>query len=704
MLKGALGSTTYREAIRAAFSTSSSVPIPSVYLSLWKLRVRGVLSLNLDRLATRAYTEYRPGTSFAEFNGRDVSRLRALLNGHQPLVGNLHGVFEDTNSWVFTQTDLSSLLGDPAYISFIETCLSTHAVLFLGISADDHAVGGHLERLASLGIETPAHYWLTDRRDPATDKWAESAGIRRIIYDSADGHGAIDEFFTDLGAYVSEDPEEASPPVLPTAMPSQAVDILPPMGDLLQWDAEKIRSALNKRAVELLQGEEVEDFAAYDQFCSEYDQAIYRAWYTTTAPSENDLLGYTLNKEVARGSFGRVYSAQAPNGSTVAVKVLLEDVRKDPDLLKSFRRGVRSMRILQEKEVDGMVAYLAASEIPAFVVMEWIEGPDLAQATRAGYLSEWPDLLSAAMQLAKIIRRAHELPERVLHRDLRPSNVMLSGYYADPQDWKVVVLDFDLSWHRGAFEQSVLHTSAAGYLAPEQMRSIKGVSTRNAAVDSFGLGMTLLYLCSGRDPFPDQHQHRDWENEVRNACSKVAGARGWKSIPERMARLIIASTRDSQSARWDMAEISGELERLASAGNSPDDVTSAEFIAEEIAARSEAFAGYEWDADRVRAVRTMPTGVGLELVTELESQRIELHIQRASTGMEERQGLGKYISGAARSTAEQLRATGWEDVIDDTQGRAVAIRASIDARHARGSVQDIAGSIDKATHKVRFVS
>ena len=702
MLRDGLGATTYRESIRSAFAMAPKVDVPSVYRDLWGLRVRGVLNLNLDRLATRAYTEFRPGTSFAEFGGRDVVRLRSLLNGHQPFVGNLHGVFEDSKSWVLTQDDLAALFADEAYRSFIDACLSTHTVLFLGISADDQAVGGHLEHMASLGVETNAHYWLTDRRDERTNDWAESAGIRTITYNSAAGHADVSAFFQDLQSYVPEESASAAPPVVPSQLDTSSASSLPEVNELLQWDSDKIREALNARALEILAGETKDAFEAYETFCDEYDQAIYRAWYTSTKEGDNALLGYTLKREVATGSFGRVFTALSPGGKTVAVKVLLEDVRKDPDLLRSFRRGVRSMRILHDKKVDGMVAYLAAFEIPAFVVMEWVDGPNLTEATEAGYLSEWPELLDAARQLAQIIRRAHELPERVLHRDLRPSNVMLSGYYVDSQDWHVVVLDFDLSWHRGAFEQSVIHTSAAGYMAPEQMRPIKGVSTRNAAVDSFGLGMTLLFLCSGKEPSTDQHLHRDWEEEVRAAVEKVKGQSSWCSVSERFARLIISATHDSQPARWDMAEISGELERLSKAVSDPDSVESAELLSEEVAARSDAFAQYEWDADRVRAVRVLPTGTRLEIGADLDSQSVRLAIDWASGGSEERQNLGKYIAAASQATADQLRAAGWEDVVDDAQGRAVAIRARLDSSHVRGRPAEVADSIDKATQKLRF--
>ncbi len=698
MLRESLGATTYREVIRGAYAEVVKVKMPPTYLDIWRLGARGVLSLNLDRLVTRAHAESRPTVNLAEFAGHDIARLRPLLNGHQPFVGNLHGVFEDSRSWVWTKTDLDALLQDKAYRSFIETCLSTFTILFVGISADDRAVGGHLQHLASLDVETAAHYWLTDRNDFSTDQWAESAGIRLIRYSSSAGRKEIDEFFKDVAAYVPEDSEDVFAPVVPEG---RLADIgekkLPPLDELLGWDAESIRESLNAKAISILNTESDDD---YESFSAEFDQAIYRAWYTSTNEGSNLLLGYTLNREISSGSFGRVYSATDPDGKTVAVKVLHEEVRRDPKLLKSFRRGVRSMRILHKHGVNGMVAYLDASEIPAFVVMELIDGPNLSEATQAGYLKEWVDLLKASTELAHTVRRAHELPERVLHRDLRPSNVMLSDYFYDQDAWSVVVLDFDLSWHRGAYEQSVLHTSAAGYLAPEQMRSIKSVSTRSAAVDSFGVGMTLLYLCSGKDPSPDQHLHKDWEDDVRRACDRMEGDI-WRSVPERFARLIVAATRDNQAERWDMAEITGELDRLLGAVRDPDSVKSAELLTEEVAARCEALSGYEWDADGVRARRILPTGIRISLATELATQSVRLEIDWTRTGMEERGNLGKYIVAGAQATADQLRSFGWVQVKDEVKLGTVHIGASLSSEAVRSRLNDVADSIDKATSKLR---
>src|SRR5699024_9096788 len=105
----------------------------------------------------------------------------------RPFIANLHGNVEQVGTWIFTQTDLARLLRAPGYLNFIRSCISTNAILFLGITADDRAVGGHLEWFAKNGINTGPHFWLTHRRDTETDRWAEGADIRVIRYADQDG-------------------------------------------------------------------------------------------------------------------------------------------------------------------------------------------------------------------------------------------------------------------------------------------------------------------------------------------------------------------------------------------------------------------------------------------------------------------------------------------------------------------------------------
>ena len=186
-LEAALGRTTFIDVIREALRPASSAAIPPTYPLLWQLRPAGVLNLNLDKLATRAYYEVNGSRHLTEFNSKNVGPNTIALQGLHPFVYNLHGTHEDSNSWVLTHDRLQMLRRDQGYKNFIAGVLSTHVVVFLGLSAEDVAVGGHLERLAVAGIDTGPHYWLSSRADLATDKWAEANGIRLIPYRTTDG-------------------------------------------------------------------------------------------------------------------------------------------------------------------------------------------------------------------------------------------------------------------------------------------------------------------------------------------------------------------------------------------------------------------------------------------------------------------------------------------------------------------------------------
>ena len=446
--------------------------------------------------------------------------------------------------------------------------------------------------------------------------------------------------------------------------------------------------------------ESVESYSAYNQFAKTYDQAIYRAWYTSAAPPANRLLGFTLIEEVARGAFGRVYRATAPDGREVAIKVLLEDIRRDSQLLASFRRGVRSMRFLRSRNVDGMVAYREASEIPAFVVMDWVDGPTLSQAVEARQIDDWYSILKIAIEMTSVIRRAHAIPERVLHRDLRPSNIMFDGFYSRPDDWRVVVLDFDLSWHTGAHEKSVIYGAMTGYLAPEQMQVTPGVSTRHAAVDSFGVGMTLYYLISGKDPIPAQHQHRDWANIVTQAATRRAKEE-WVSLANRYARLVIRATQDNQAERWDMAQINDELGRLRAALVSPEEVVSAELLAEEIAARCGK--DYKWDDATATAIMQLPSGLTVGITGVESDRRVLLRLNWSSSGQQERKQVGKWLAPATERCVALLKKSGWRILTKNVQAPlSVGLEARLSTGSAAGSLPSVAEVISRVAEQLTF--
>jgi serine/threonine protein kinase len=692
ILRGALGETSFKDILRSKYQTSPLISAPRYYHYLWEIGIRGVLNLNIDRLATKALADVHKAKIPHEFHGFQCGNCVHVLKSPNPFIANLHGIAEDCSSWVFKSNEIKSLMKDEGYKSFIRSCLSTCTIFFIGLSIDDLAVGGHLEILQELKIDTGTHFGVTTRKDLQFDRWAEKIGIRLIHYNAPkNDHKELLEFFEDLTQFL---PKESEAPPVTSENNLGTGGILQSPNELSKLDADSIRRVLNIKAKEILSQNDPKKYSEFEDFCKNYDAPIYRAWYTSCQKENNILLGYILEKDVTTGAFGKVYKARLTNGNEVAIKILKQEIRSQPEWLQCFRRGVHSMRILSAHKLDGMVTYHDASEIPAFVVMDWIDGPNLSVAVLAKKVKVWDQFLKISCSLASIIRKAHRLPERVLHRDLRPPNIMLKNFYSAPTDWQVVVLDFDLSWHKGAIEKSIISAeSVTGYLAPEQLQKRANVSTRHAAVDSFGLGMTLFFMLTGQNPMPSEHMHSMWRQKVEKAAQNHT-CEEWHSLPIRISRLIINATNDSQSARWDMSQIEGELLRLEEAFLSPDSVKSAELIAEELITRSNWRDKYKWDEDKLLAEISLLSGIKIKIRGVESETKIDMSIEWTNKGFQNRKRLTKWLPQAATQVESSLKKRNWI-TSSNIEQQYLHIQASIKVDGILKNMTDIVDGINQ---------
>lgn len=689
-LKKLLGRASYVASIREALSPALKAQPPTPYHQIWSLRPKGVMNLNLDRFATRAFSTENAQRPVTEFTGRDAGKHAHALKGATPFIANLHGVSDDESSWVFTHEEIKELLDNDGYRSLVDTIFSTYTVLFMGASADDIAVGGLLAQLRTRGTDPGQHFWISDRLDAKTDKWAESHGIQIIRYDSSHGHDdPLGSLFADLLAFRPVD--DAPTPILP---PVSAVQNFPEPQDIASKTPEEIRQFLSAGARRVLAGPPPTG-SAYDDFCRKYARALHNAWYVELDPPNNVLFGRTLTGKLGQGAFGTVYSAADPNGKEVAVKLLRQEIRDNQAMLGSFRRGVGAMKILKARNVEGMVPYLEAYELPPCVVMERVPGPDLEQIVHSRTLELWPDGLRVVRDTANIVHAAHCLPERVLHRDLRPANIMLQNFYTAPDNWSVVVLDFDLSWHLGATEKSIVDFTAGaalGYLAPEQLMPRPGVTTRSTAVDAYGLSMTAYFVFTGQHPRPGEAISGDWQFRVRNAVGNHP-CKTWHSAPRRLARMIVGGTHQSQYSRFDMSQLRGELERLLDAVLAPETVQSPELWAEELMATAFPEGAYDWNDDQVTARLTSPTGWALELVGNNSALSVEAVLTWMHMGSRDRRTLERYVREASKNSENLLRRAGWTVQNVGPAEEVVMLRASVPVDQLRQRASKLAEAL-----------
>jgi WD40 repeat protein len=204
------------------------------------------------------------------------------------------------------------------------------------------------------------------------------------------------------------------------------------------------------------------------------------------------LAGYEILEEIGRGGMGIVYKAwQRDLNRPVAIKMVLLGAAATPETLVRFRQEAELAARLQHPNIV-QVHEISHQEQRAFLVMELVEGGTLSRKCGGR-----PQPAVEAARLIEVLARAIEHAHRkgVLHRDLKPGNILLTA------DRAPKIADFGLATCIG-LESGLTATGAVlgtpEYMAPEQANQ----RTRQVgpATDVYGLGAILYDLLTGRPP------------------------------------------------------------------------------------------------------------------------------------------------------------------------------------------------------------
>src|SRR5438552_1902406 len=198
---------------------------------------------------------------------------------------------------------------------------------------------------------------------------------------------------------------------------------------------------------------------------------------------------YRIVALAGRGGMGEVYRAEDLKLSQiVAIKFLPQSLSQDAGALARFHSEVRVARHVSHPNVCRMFDIGDAEGI-TFLTMEYVDGEDLASLVRRiGRLS--PDKATEiARQICAGLAAAHE--RGVIHRDLKPGNVMLDGA------GKIRITDFGLAGIAATIQGAEVRAGTPAYMAPEQLAG-REVSARS---DIYSLGLLLYEILTGKRAF-----------------------------------------------------------------------------------------------------------------------------------------------------------------------------------------------------------
>jgi eukaryotic-like serine/threonine-protein kinase len=254
---------------------------------------------------------------------------------------------------------------------------------------------------------------------------------------------------------------------------------------------------------------------------------------------------YTLERELGGGGMSRVFVAEEMAlGRQVVVKVLPPEIAAGVNVDR-FKREIQLAARLQHPHI---VPLLSAGEMAGlpYYTMPFVEGESLrARLARSGAMSI-TEVIGVLRDVAKALGYAHE--HGVVHRDIKPDNVLLSGGSATVADFgiakAIAAARTDGGDHPATLTQIGSSLGTPAYMAPEQAAADPSTNHR---ADIYAFGCMAYELLSGRPPFIAKTPQRLLAAQMSDAPEPIKALR--LDTPDSLAELVMRCLEKDADAR-----------------------------------------------------------------------------------------------------------------------------------------------------------
>jgi eukaryotic-like serine/threonine-protein kinase len=260
--------------------------------------------------------------------------------------------------------------------------------------------------------------------------------------------------------------------------------------------------------------------------------------------------GYVYESTLGRGGMGVVYRARHQIiDRLVAIKMLIAGRMSDAEMQRFQREGKAASR-LSHPNIINILEFGVTDDGSPYMVMEYVEGISLAKLIQSGNL-ELPQAVDIALQICSAMQHAHS--QGVLHRDLKPTNIMLRK--SDDGKWQVRIVDFGIAKIvENDIEFTLTQTGeifgSPTYMSPEQGQGKK----TDRRTDVYSFGVILYEMLTGTAPFQAESPVEMIVKHVTEAPPPLVESSLGKRFPPSLEQVVTKALEKNPETRFQSFE------------------------------------------------------------------------------------------------------------------------------------------------------
>ena len=271
---------------------------------------------------------------------------------------------------------------------------------------------------------------------------------------------------------------------------------------------------------------------------------------------------YRVSRLLGMGGMGAVYEAiHSEINRKVAIKVLHAHFAEKPEFKVRFTNEAKLANVVDHPGLVQIADYGQLSDGAAYLVMEYLKGETLSERIkRSGGMLSQSDAIRFAYLVADSLEAAHS--KGVIHRDLKPDNVMIVPDRNVPGGERTKLLDFGIAKLADDTDSAHIPTQTGmmmgtpSYMSPEQCRGLRDLDART---DVYAFGAMLYVMLSGKPPFTGSLMEVVSKHIFEPPPALETLAPG---VSPRIAALSLRMLSKDKASRPTMSEVASELEDM----------------------------------------------------------------------------------------------------------------------------------------------